>query len=416
MMRGKPELLMLVIGLVLFMFDLSSDIFVAVQYIRNSEIWWFVSTVIVFLLSIICITIAAQHQMKSDRLNTCLTYTFLSIFRRYHKEFKQWKRTFWDNAPCAENCRKKSCETCQFYLEEKTKFRDYEYKLVSIRYIESMSESAPQWCLQVYIMLRQWYYPWYTVVSVTFSLLSLAWSITAFEKARETREPRHDFKFKSTVILLLWQLSSLVSRLTAVVIFAYVFKGYVFLVLVFHMALLNGVITVRNARQRDLKSVVYFFLSHCLLNVPFVYHSSVAALKWIRIECHPTILVNLVLISLENIVMVILSVKVSRPDAKHMDILEPVAISCVVTGLFLGTIFFVVFYRYYDHTKALLFSKHKKSCCKVDPTTNNENAKTGGSLPPLTQHNTTQLTSLYHNIPTKHDNLSNQKALRVDTL
>ena len=144
MMTGKVELLMLMIGLVLFMFDLSSDIFVAVQYIRNSQIWWFVSTVIVFLFSIICITIAAQHQMKSDRLNTCLTYTFLSIFRRYHKEFKQWKRTFWDNAPCAENCRKKSCEICQFYLEEETEFRDYE-------------------------------------------LLSLAWNITAFEKARETR-------------------------------------------------------------------------------------------------------------------------------------------------------------------------------------------------------------------------------------
>ena len=108
-----------------------------------------------FCSFLICITIAAQHQMKSDRLNTCLTYTFLSIFRRYHKEFKQWRRTFWDNAPCAENCRKKSCEICQFYLEEKTKFRDYEYKLASIRYIESMSESAPQWCLQVYIMLRQ---------------------------------------------------------------------------------------------------------------------------------------------------------------------------------------------------------------------------------------------------------------------
>ena len=117
--------------------------------------------------------------------------------------------------------------------------------------------------------------------------------------------------------------------------FAYVFKGYVFLVLVFHLALLNGVITVRNALQRDLKSVVYYFSSYCLLNVPFVFHSSAALLKWNRIECHPTILRNLVLVSLENIVMVILSVKVSRPDAKHMDILEPVAIACVVTGLFL---------------------------------------------------------------------------------
>lgn len=387
---------MLVIGLGLFVLDLSSDIFVAVQHIRNGEIWWFVSTIIIFFITIIYITMASRHQMKSGRLNNCLMYTFLSIFRLYHKEFMQWKRTFWDNSPCARNCRENPCEICQRYVEEKTKFSDYQYHLASIRYIESMSELAPQWCLQVYIMLRQWYYPWYTVVSVTFSLLSIAWNVTAVEKSREEREPRHEFKFKSTMTFLLWQLSSLVSRLTAIVIFAYVFKSYVFLILVFHLAMLNSVITVRNARQYGFKDIVHFFFTIFATNFPFVFHSSGTVLKWNRIECHPTIVMNQALTSLENIIMVILSVNVSTSDAKHMNILEPVAISCVVTGLLLSTIFFVLFHRYYDHTNALLFLKRTKSRCKVYHKTNNNNVETGGSFPPSTEPNSSPLSSPQH--------------------
>ena len=136
MMRGKVELLMLMIGLVLFMFDLSSDIFVAVQYIRNSQIWWFVSTVIVFRFSIICITIAAQHQMKSDRLNTCLTYTFLSIFRRYHKGFKQWKRTFCGTPPVQKTTARSHVKYANFTLKKKLNFVTTNINLIAFSSLE----------------------------------------------------------------------------------------------------------------------------------------------------------------------------------------------------------------------------------------------------------------------------------------
>ena len=44
------------------------------------------------------------------------------------------------------------------------------YLLAILRHIEKITESAPQLCLQVYIMLRQWSFPSYTVVPSVFSL------------------------------------------------------------------------------------------------------------------------------------------------------------------------------------------------------------------------------------------------------
>ena len=348
-MRGKTELFTLVIGLVLFIFDLGSDIFVALQYVKHNEIWWFVTTICFAFFTMIWVSIAARYQMKKDRYSKRVVCLFLSFFRRYYKEFKQWKRTFWDQYPCEKlekNCSWKFCKKCELFLEEKSKFKDTQYKLAAVRYIETMCESAPQWCLQVYIMLRQWHFPWYTMVSVVFSFLSLAWSITVLEKASKNSRSNKKFSPKCTALtILLWQLLNLLSRLASIVIFAYVFKGYVFAVLGLHLVLINIAITI------DRKSEICFFLTIICLNFSSVFHSSEAVLRWIRIELYPTIFINNVLIAFENILMIILSVTVSKPGVTHMKIIGPTAASCALIGLVLGNIFFIVYYKFYSRTK-----------------------------------------------------------------
>ena len=109
--------------------------------------------------------------------------------------------------------------------------------LAKLRYLETITESAPQLCLQVYIMLRQWDFPTYTVVSSVLSLLSLAWSITTLEKERIEEE--EDYKLSAAFVFLIWQLSTLVSRLSAIILFAYVFRYYVIIFLAAHWLLLS---------------------------------------------------------------------------------------------------------------------------------------------------------------------------------
>ncbi|CAB4038154.1 XK-related 6 [Paramuricea clavata] len=88
--------------------------------------------------------------------------------------------------------------------------------------------------IQVYIMLRQWTFPWYTVLSAVISLLLSAWSITTLEKARVIKDEEldtDDFKVLTTIVYFVNQLVVLVSRLFAIAVFAYVFKHDMFLLL-----------------------------------------------------------------------------------------------------------------------------------------------------------------------------------------
>jgi hypothetical protein len=66
-------------------------------------------------------------------------------------------------------------------------------------------------------MLKKWSFPWYTVLSATVSLLALAWSNTALEKARLSKDG-HDFNKKATVLHFVSQLLVLMPRLFAIVI------------------------------------------------------------------------------------------------------------------------------------------------------------------------------------------------------
>ncbi len=212
------------------------------------------------------------------------------------------------------------------------------YFLAKLRYLETITESAPQLCLQVYIMSRQWDFPSYTVVSSVLSLLSLAWSIMTLEKERKIKEK--DYKISARVCYLIWQLSTLVSRLSAIVIFAYVFRYYVIIFLAAHwLPLLVAILIILERREySDRKSLIF----SCLAAYPSLFHSSKTFLP--TASPNVEMLVGYILIVLENIVMLTFSLTMEIPDLPHMDILNPVGISCIVGGSVLSIVFIVLYY------------------------------------------------------------------------
>jgi hypothetical protein len=232
----------LLVGLVLFLFDYGSDIYVAIQYWKNNDTWWFGMTVgimTVIIIPSIIVNVTAIVQVMN--FLTCIAAVLqLSIVGRYIEAFVSLKHK-------------------RIYF------------LAKLRYLETIMESAPQWCLQVYIMLRQWHFPSYTVVSSVFSLLSLAWSITTLEKERATDEGR-EFKSCKTVSFLIWQLFTLISRLSAIVLFAYVFRHHVIIFLTVHWLLLAVVILIIQRYDGTDSLGKSLFLS-CLASYPSLFHS-----------------------------------------------------------------------------------------------------------------------------------------------
>ncbi|XP_046853630.1 uncharacterized protein LOC124446793 [Xenia sp. Carnegie-2017] len=171
-MKGKVCLAVLVISFILYIMDVVSDIYVAIQHYRNDDKWWCVITVIFVLIPhfiintyAACVNVNFLWIRREKSLMMWLLQ--ISIFTTFKHEFFKWKRKYW----------KKSDENVSQYSADITLSLHHTYLCV----VEAFGESAPQCCLQNYIMLRYWHFPWYTVLSTVISLLSLAWNILTLE-------------------------------------------------------------------------------------------------------------------------------------------------------------------------------------------------------------------------------------------
>jgi hypothetical protein len=358
-MRGKKELFMLITGLVLFIFDVVTDIVVAAQYRLKGEYWWFGLTLFFIIVPLFIVSCSASYQ-PDDRfcplLIGCLWVVCLSILGRYVQEFKRWKQTYGDNPPCRDNYKECSCSDCEQYSAAIKKFNESAYKLACICYVETLTESAPQWCLQIYIMLRQWDFPWLTVLSAVISLLSLAWSITALEKARVSKN-RHNFTLEATVVLFTSQLFNFLSRLFAIAAFAYVFKEHVLTALAVHWLM----IFVAGLLMGKPKNVCgEYVCGECMcyaveliggsivLSIMFIVHVPNRIMKINLIARTYYFVVFYSLLSVQNVLFAILAVTIPIPDVKHMSVLRPIVLSLIIISTVLGTILFIVYIKLFS--------------------------------------------------------------------
>ncbi len=358
MRRGISKLPILISGLLFYILDLGSDIYVAVQYYRTNQWFWFGLTVTFIILPVSVINIAAFYQtrnLSSDesdppREGLCwnatrlLTFAFCSsIIFRYVQEFIQWKSKYLDNSPCEQNCRSTNCDRCKIYLDQKKRSAESAYKLAWLCHIETVTESAPQWCLQVYIMLRQWYFPCYTKLSSALSLLSLARSIIALEIARQKKNEDRNFERTHAVVFSFWQVFALVSRLSAIVFCAYVIRFYVFIFVILHWFLAplyydlwfrDGFKWLDLFKCLGLNYLLFFNVSQCLLR-----HSQ----NWISY-----IIKMSASVAVQNLLMLIIPITIctrSEPGLPHMDEIIPIAIICVVGGLLIALLFGIVYIK-----------------------------------------------------------------------
>ena len=306
----------------------------AIQYWTNNDVWWFWITIVFILVPSIIVNTTAIVQVFNF-WKSIVAVLQLSIVVRYIETIIS------PYPPVTGRSRQTtSPNRCRIYF------------LAKLRYIETITESAPQLFLQVYIMLRHWHFPTYTVVSSVLSLLSLAWSITTLQKERKIEE-EGDYKLRAAVLFVIRQLFTLASRLSAIVIFAYVFRYYVIILFAAHWLLLAvKMSTMNRGEYSGRKSLLLSSLAACTS----LFHSSEIALSTAM-----EMMMWYILILLENIFMVTLSLTFGTQDILHMDILKPVVISCIVGGSFVSMIFIVKYYwsvigRYMDLGNVITFS------------------------------------------------------------
>ena len=122
-MRGKKELFFLIVGVVLFVFDLVTDSLVAVRFWSKGDYGWFTLSLALIIFPLWIVNAVARYLTKGlpdcctgKCKDECLIFSCWPLLQRHAKEFKQWKRTYWDNSPCGDNYNECNCPDCEYYI------------------------------------------------------------------------------------------------------------------------------------------------------------------------------------------------------------------------------------------------------------------------------------------------------------
>ena len=305
----------------------------------------------------------------------------ISILASFKQEFTRWKREYWTGSESTTNEQRLStcnaatrreevhCNTNEQHSADATLTMHHTFLCLT----EAFAESAPQCCLQNYVMIRQWHFPWYTVLSTILSLLSMAWNITSLETSCKTcqwarssfghssqrlsgtrcqecqlavNQDIKSFSKISLIVFLLAHLSLLVSRLTSLVIFAYNFRYYVFFIVGLHWLLVFIAICVGKKFTHTKLTLV---LNASLRAYPmvFCFSSSIAKLsfrKKISENFRAFAFVFYGIIFIENTIMVI-TATVSHSEDPYITFLTKITLPLVFGGFIFGVLFLVVYYK-----------------------------------------------------------------------
>ena len=374
-MRDKLSLFLLLTGSLLYVFDVGSDIYVAITHYNKGDLWWFGVSIALVLLPSIIVNIWSHFMVGMDyRSNKVKLIDFLacvlqlSVIQQYWEAFKRWwkrkNKHNLDKQFYNQNdftiCRSRSWERSS--LEKKSN-ATYAYCLALTCYVDAFVESAPQWCLQTYIMLRRLSFPWVTIVSTSVSLLSLAWSITSLEKSRKIRhtDPTMTFPRRSLIAFTLWQLGILVSRLSAIVVFAYAFRSYVFIVIGIHwtavivVILINQYYVRQGIRQVKVKITMIVFIR----SYPLLFHMSnfTSDIMFCNFSENTAKILNVVCYAVffwENVVMASFPVWHEPTSTPHVEFLAKIVLPLVFGGFAIGLLFYGLYYNCFNPRKVVM--------------------------------------------------------------
>ena len=222
-MSANLQLGSLIFSFLLYILDVGSDVYVAIQYYKNGQTTYFIAAVVLGVPPIIIVNIYATYNIrsKSNIIKCSLCFTHFAMVKLFVDELYRWKDEN-EHSHNGKHFSKCECSECKTRFKESIKYTlDYTF----VRYVEAFAEAAPQWCFQVMVLrYNGGPYPWYAVASIALSFVSMLWSIYCLEKAYwinwrvEHNLKPATFPKSSAILFLVWQTLLLLSRCLTFVI------------------------------------------------------------------------------------------------------------------------------------------------------------------------------------------------------
>eukprot|EP00064_Thunnus_orientalis_P021572 superscaffoldBa00006630_g21737 len=220
-----------VIGVCTFLVDWGSDVWVATEFYRRGDFFWFAVLVGLMVLSSVVVQMFSWFWLKYDRqlpefsahtgANTvlfgdkvrlsCLLHVLqLGFLCRHISAIRQGFRVWW---------RKQEGSEYAVYLT---------HDLSMLRLIETFCESAPQLTLMIYVMLRTNKARTVQFVSIAASTTSIVWMVVDYHRSLRSFLPdKAKQGWGSSLVYFLWNLLLIAPRVAALALFSSVLPGYI---------------------------------------------------------------------------------------------------------------------------------------------------------------------------------------------
>ena len=357
MKAENSQLFYLVTGMVIYALDITSDVWLAVQYCLDEESKWFGLTITFILVTILITNIAECLQTSNHSFDGPCKRLWIFFFCcpnlfRYIEELYRWKQVNTNTPHCEEEIKNSTCSEGEKRLERKQLLVKSVNSLAWLHLLHSLTESGPQFCLQGYIMLEKWNFPCVTVLSAFISFVSLTWSIASLEQAHKGKDSDRIRTLGSSCMFLAWQFFAIISRLSAIVVCACVLQYHLLWVLLFHWFLVTIAMVVNGKEEFEGESVgawIGMFFASLFTVHPFLVFASEPLLASFSKDRDLLALVTSVLLCIQNVFMLSISAGVSMLSEEsrfeHVDILLPISVGTVFGGMVLSTVFCVGYYR-----------------------------------------------------------------------
>ncbi|XP_041710125.2 XK-related protein 6-like [Coregonus clupeaformis] len=265
------DCLWLILALLVFFWDVGTDLLLAADYYARQDYLWFGLTLFLVLVPSIVVQILSFRWFVQDYSGECLT-TWLGTVdcSRGGEREKLTRRGPAGHRgvyPGTDRVRVASVWLWQItihilqlgqvwryirtlYLgiqshrmkEHKEAQRRFywammfEYADVNmLRLLETFLESAPQLVLQLCIMIQQNRAETLQCISSLGSLLSLSWVLASYHKLlRDSRDDQRSLSYRGALLHLLWRLLTISSRVLSLALFASLFHLYFGIFVVLH--------------------------------------------------------------------------------------------------------------------------------------------------------------------------------------
>ncbi|KAL4635183.1 XK-related protein 9-like [Arapaima gigas] len=220
----KRRCITTIIGIIIYVTDIGTDIWVAVQYFRDGHVSWGTLTLLFMLCGLACTQIfsytwfcddgdivdSADGMDAADQLSRASTVALhllqMGIFIRYYLLLRKAVRTLWVYSPSSR-------EDTELHRELFAKATD----LSMLRLFETFLESAPQLILQLYIILGHDHRSIIQYICIVGSFLNIAWATVDYRRCFRRSLPhlREMPWGLPTVVYLFYKLFTLSSRVLA---------------------------------------------------------------------------------------------------------------------------------------------------------------------------------------------------------